>query len=105
MALQTQESGFAAYQHEAGHSAVRIVALHASQNPHRRMLKNEGASLLHVAAGAGFPVSLSKRNKIVGAVRIVAVRALNQTFRHTMVKRQRELCLNGGVATVAESRL
>src|SRR5690348_16744277 len=105
MALQTEKSGFAAHQHEAGHSAVRIVALHAPQNPHRRMLKNEGASLFDMATDAGFPVGLSERNKIVSAVRIVAVRALNQTFRHTMVKRQRELSLDGGVAAVAQSRL
>ena len=69
------------------------------------MFKYERTTLFGVTVGADFPIRLAQHGLIVRAVWIVAVRTLHQAFGNAMMCRQCELCLNCGVALIAQLRL
>ena len=71
----------------------------------RGVFKDEGAALFGVALDAGLPVGFLQHGLIVRAVRVVAIRAFHQAFRHAMVRGKSELRLNRGMAAIAELRL
>ena len=86
---------------------MRSVAPQASLRLDRGMLVNERPTRLRVALGAdrilighGFQVVVSE-----GAVRIVAVRTLHETFVHPVVKGHIEGRLDVCVALEAKGRL
>ena len=87
--------------------AVRCVAGFTTFDLHRLMLEYEWASLVGVARKAGGV--LRRRGAHLfgcdGAVRIVAISALDQALVHAVVKRHRELRLLLQVTRIAKLRL
>lgn len=91
------------------------VASRAAFYPYARMLKNERPALIDMAFQAGFFVIVRSRNQIRSrsgfpgrckiAVRIMAIRALNNAFIHAMFHRHIELRANRSVALVAKLAL
>jgi len=105
VALQAEETSLAAQQQLPIHSAVRRMACCATFDLYRRVLKNEWAAFLDVTLNTNFPVCLLQHGLIVCAVGVVAVRTFHEAFRHSVMRRQRELRLNGGVALVTQPGL
>jgi hypothetical protein len=69
------------------------------------MFENERSALLNVAVDAHLPVRLSQHDLILSSVRVVAIRAFHQTFRHAMMRGQCKLAFNNFVARIAKLRL
>jgi len=105
VALQTQQALLAADQEHAIDASVRRVARRAAFHFYGRVLEDKGSTLLGVTLGAGFPAALSQCCAIGSAMRVVAISALHQAFRHAMMGRQRELCLDITVTAKTQLRL
>ena len=105
MALQAKLAAFPAHQQHAVGTAVRIVARDAALDLYSRMFEHKRPALLHVALDASFRSGIVQAGHIPRAMRVVAVRALQQTFRNTMMLRLRKLRLNGLMAGVAQRGL
>ncbi len=105
VALQAELAAFAPYQQHAISTAVRIVAGSAAFHLRRRMLEDKGSALFHMAVDAGLKVRLVKARQIRRAMRVVAARALHQVLGHAVMNGQRELRLNGSVASKTKRRL
>ncbi len=94
------------------HRPVRLMAGFAAFDAHRAVLIDERSALVGVAVETGFFVALflidhawPGRHLPRGrerAMRIMAVRALDDAFIHPMFKRHGELRANGAVAGVAQ---
>ena len=69
------------------------------------MFEHEWAALFRMTIDADFPGCLTQHRLIVGAVRVVTIRALHQSFRNAMVCWQRKLRLKRRMAGVTQLRL
>jgi hypothetical protein len=88
-------------QHRPVNRAVRVVADRAILG-HRRMLPDERAALLGVAAVAGLVQRAANQQAVgAGAVRIVAIRARQLSLPHRVGRRLEEVRLDVGVAGIA----
>jgi hypothetical protein len=105
MTLQAEETALAPKQQIAIHRAVRSVTGCASFYLDRCVFENERTALLGMTVDACFPIRFAKHRLIVRAVRIVAVRAFHLAFRNAMMRRKRELSLNGPMAGVTQNGL
>ena len=97
VALQTEQALLAANQEHAIDASVRCVARRAAFHLYGRVLEDKGSTLFGVALRARLPSALAKRGPIGGSMRVVAIRAFHQAFRHAVMGRQRELRLDVAV--------
>src|SRR6185437_4337399 len=104
VALQTKLAAFAPHQQHAVGAAVRCVARGATFHLHRRVFINVRTTLLGMAVHATLKIRFIKAGVVLRSVRIVAVAALDQTLRHTMMHRQRKLRLHRSMAVKAQRR-
>ena len=105
VALQTQQALLAANQEHAIDASVRCVARRAAFHLHGRVFEDKRTPLLGVTLRARLPSALPQRCAIGGSMRVVAIGAFHQAFRHAVMGRQRELRLDVAVASEAELRL
>ena len=87
--------------------AVRAMATNASNAFHRGVLKNKGPTSIHVALGA-HPVLIHGGFQVVRAERamhIMAIGALNRTFRYRVMEGHAKLRFHIAVAALAQLRL
>src|SRR5262245_7793197 len=105
VALQAQEAFFARAEQRLIDAAVRGMARDASFHLHRRVFEDKRTALLNMTLDARFPTGLPHSGAIGGAVSVVTVGALHRAFCNPMVRRQRKLGLNVGVAAETELRL
>ena len=104
VALQTEHIDQADFEQPGIGRAVRRMATTASFGLYRHMLVYKRPLLVDMALVAN-EIPARQRADLTnepGAMRVVAIVALNQTFIDTMVKRFREICLGGDVAPVAQ---
>jgi hypothetical protein len=78
MTLQAELPALPPHQQHAIGAAVRIVADHAAFHSHRGVLINVGPAFFHVALDACLPVGGIQAGAIDAAVRVVAVRTLDE---------------------------
>lgn len=107
MALQAEQVDVAQFQHVGIWSTVRQMACLASIDLYGRMLVHKRPLLVRVALEAD-RILRGGGLHLLGldcAVRIVAVRALDQTFVHTMMERHVELRLLLQMTCVTKFRL
>lgn len=104
VALEAKLPAFPPDEQLAVRASVRVMAGHASLNLCRGMFKNIRSAFFDVALHAGFRTGAGQRRGIIGTVRVVAIRALDQAFRHAVMDRLRKLGLNRLVAAVANLR-
>lgn len=100
--FETKKSFLAPRQQHPIHASMGGVAGRAALYFRGRMLKGERSALLDVAFRAGLPSGLPHRRTIQASMRIVAITALQFTFRHTMMRGKSELRLDIGVAAEAK---
>jgi hypothetical protein len=105
VALQTKFTPFTPNQKHAVRTAVRIVACGAAIDLPGRMFENKRPVFFDMTLRTRFRCRLDQIRCVWGAVWIVAIRALHQSFRNSMMYRQRELSLDHSVARVAKLRL
>src|SRR5262245_23206572 len=72
---------------------------------HGSVLEYVGTAFFGMACDASLPIRLLQHWCVSSAVRIVAIRALHETFAHFVPVRQRELTLDRFVAGEAEAGL
>src|SRR5579862_8805840 len=104
MAFQAHQVYLAALQQPRIIRSVRCVACCASFRLEHRMLENKGARLIGVALVANCVVRRSSAQLpcVKSAMRIVAVRTLNQSFVYAMVKGPRKLLTHFQMAAVTK---
>jgi hypothetical protein len=105
MALQTHKPGFAAQRQHPIHRSVRRMARRATFNFHGSVFEYPWSAFVHVAIDAGFPVGFLQHRLISRAMRVMAVRAFDQAFIHSMVRWKVELRLHNSVTAIADLRL
>ena len=105
VALETEQALFAADQEHAIDASVRRVARRTAFHFHGGVFEDKRTPLLGVTLGASLPAALSQRCAIGSAMRVVAIRAFHQAFRHAMMGRQRELCLDVAMTPETQFRL
>jgi hypothetical protein len=105
MALETQEPALAPDQEHPVHASVRRVARDTAFHAGSAVLEDERAPLVDMASDAGFPIGAPEHRLIPAPVRVVAVRAGDQSFLDRVVCRQGELSGDRCVASEAEARL
>ena len=102
VALQAELTAFAPHQEHPVATAMRVVAGDAAFHFHSGMFIDERTPFFDVTIHTGFRARIIQAGKILRAVRVVAIRALHQAFRNTMMIRQREFGLHGLMACEAE---
>ncbi len=107
VALEAEQVDGAQTQHVRVWSAVGNVAGLAALRLDGIVLENEGALLIRVALKADGVLlrGCAHLMRLDGAVRVVAIRAVDKPFVHAMVKGHFELRFLGLVASDAELRL
>jgi len=107
VALQTEHVDVAEFQQVGVRRSVRDVAGSAALNLYRRVLEYKWAMLVHVALEADRVLRGRQAHLLgqFGAVRIMAIAALDQTLVDAVVKGHGELRLLLEVAGVAKLRL
>jgi len=102
VALQAQLASFTPHQKHAVGAAMGIVASRAALHLHRGVLVNVGPALFLMAIQAAVKSRPVQAVVIDGTMGIVAISALDHSFRNPMVHRESELGLHGPVTVEAE---
>lgn len=105
VALQAELASLAPHEEHAVGTAVWVMAGHAAFHFYRGVFEDEWTALFHVAFHAGFRSRMVEAGGIFRAVRVVAVRTLDQALGNAMVLGQRELRLHRPVAGKARRGL
>ena len=105
VALQAEKSPFAAQEIVSRDAAVRAMARHAALHFDCCVLENIRPALLHVATDADFKVGLLEQGPAQRAMGIVAIGALHQPFRHSVMSGQCELRLDRRMTGETQLRL